>query len=112
MSKKQNVKGSKILTDEELEELIEEATVDCYDESESLSGFVIMIEDNLEFPFVAKVIGEEVIVTGVTEEKDKILAECERKGKKYNIDIQDIEFTSLLKGSEWIDAYKKWKGWD
>jgi len=110
MSKKQNVKGCKILTDEELEELIEEATVDCYDESECLSGFAVMKEENLEFPFVAKVIGEEVIVTGVTEGKDNILAECERKGKKYNIDILDIEFTSLVKGSEWIDAYKKWKG--
>ncbi len=111
MSKKQNV-HSEILTDEELEELIEEATVDCHDESECLSGFAVMIEDNLEFPFVAKVIGEEVTVTGVTEEKDNILAECERKGKKYNIDILDIEFTSMIKGSEWVDAYKKWKGWD
>jgi hypothetical protein len=108
MSKKQNV-SSKILTDEELEKLIEEAIVDCCDESECLSGFAVMIEDNLEFPFVAKVIGEEVIVTGVTEEKDRILAECERKGKKYNIDILDLEFTSPVKGSEWIDAYKKWK---
>ncbi len=111
MNKKQNV-SSKKLTDKELEKLIEEATVDCYDESECLSGFAVMMEDNLEFPFTAKVIGEEVIVTGVTEEKDKILAKCERKGKKYNIDILDIEFTSLVKGSEWIDAYKKWKGWD
>ncbi len=111
MSRKQNVSG-KILTDKELKELIEEATVDCYDESECLSGFAVMIEDNFEFPFVAKVVGEEVIVTGVTEEKDRILAECERKGKKYDIDIQDIEFTSLVKGGEWVDAYKKWKGWD
>lgn len=72
MSKKQNV-SSKTLTDEELEELIEEATVDCYDESECLSSFAVMIEDNLEFPFVAKVIGEEITVTGVTEEKNRIL---------------------------------------
>ncbi len=111
MSKKQNV-SSKILTDEELEELIEEATVDCHDESECLSGFVVMIEDNLDFPFVAKVIGEEVTVIGITEGRDNILAECERKGKKYDVDILDIEFTSMVKGSEWIDAYKKWKGWD
>lgn len=108
MNKKQNV-SSKILTDEELEKLIEEATVDCYDESECLAGFAVMIQDNLEFPFVARVIGEKVTVTGVTEEDERILAECERKGKKYNIDILDIEFTSLVKGSEWIDAYKNGK---
>ena len=97
------------LTKKQLEDLIDEATVDCYDDSECLSGFTVMIEDNLEFPFSAKVIGEEIMVTGVTEEKDEILAECERKGKKYTVDILNVEFTSPVKGSEWIDAYRQWK---
>ena len=101
----------KKLTDDELDELIEEATVDCYDDSECISGFASMIEDNLEFPFSAKVIGEDVMVTGVTQEKDEVLAECERKDKKYTVNILNVEFTSPVKGIEWLDAYKKWKGW-
>ena len=34
-----------------LYELIEEATVDAYDESEQRMGFYTLIEDNLRFPF-------------------------------------------------------------
>ena len=36
---------------ERLEELIEEATVDCYDEEEQHSGLLTMIEDDVVFPF-------------------------------------------------------------
>ena len=42
-----------------LRELIEEATVDCYDESEQHVGLLTMIEENVECPFPATVIGEE-----------------------------------------------------
>ena len=47
-----------------LRELIEEATVDCYGEEEELTGLLTMIQDNVACPFHAKVIGEEVTVTG------------------------------------------------
>ncbi|SRR5258708_25902929 len=100
----------KKLNDDELDDLIEEATIDCYDDSECLSGFAVMIGDNLEFPFLAKVIGEEVTVTGVTDKSGEILAECERKGKRYTVDILNVEFISPVKGTGWIDAYRKWKG--
>lgn len=50
---------------ERLEELIEEATVDCYDEEEQHSGLLTMIEDEVVFPFDAKVIGEIVQITGM-----------------------------------------------
>ena len=34
-----------------LDEMIKEATVDCYDELEQASGFYTMIEDHLAVPF-------------------------------------------------------------
>ena len=43
--------------------LIEEATVDCYDQHEQHSGLLTMIADSVECPFHARVIGEEVLVT-------------------------------------------------
>ena len=39
------------LSEKELDALVEEATVDAYNEEEQLSGFAVMIEDNLEIPF-------------------------------------------------------------
>ena len=47
------------------EELIEEATVDCYDEEEQHSGLLTMIENEVVFPFAAKVIGAIVRSTGI-----------------------------------------------
>ena len=43
-----------------LHALIEEATVDCYGESEQHLGLVTMVEENVACPCTAKVIGEEV----------------------------------------------------
>src|SRR4051812_32431488 len=45
-----------------LRALIEEATVDCYDEDEQHVGLMTMVEENVVCPFKAKVIGEEVEV--------------------------------------------------
>jgi hypothetical protein len=36
------------LSEEELDALVEEATVDAYNDEEQLGGFAVMIEDNLE----------------------------------------------------------------
>jgi hypothetical protein len=38
-------------SDARLEELIEQATVDCYNEEEQVTGLFTMIEDNLAIPF-------------------------------------------------------------
>jgi hypothetical protein len=38
-------------TSARLDELIEEATVDCYDEEEQATGFFTMIDENLASPF-------------------------------------------------------------
>lgn len=46
--------------------MVEEATVDCYDEKEQLTGLATMIEDNLRVPFETTVLGVTVTVTGVS----------------------------------------------
>lgn len=46
-----------------LEELIDEATVDCYGEEEENTAFLTMIEEHVGCPFRAKVVGEMVDVT-------------------------------------------------
>ena len=53
------------LTTKYLNELIEEATTDAYNESEQAGGFFAMIEENLALPFVTQVLGQEVTVAKV-----------------------------------------------
>src|SRR5437879_7609217 len=48
-----------------LEEMIEEATVDCYNESEQLMGWLTAIGDNLAVPFETTVLGVPVVVDRV-----------------------------------------------
>ena len=52
----------KRLTDDELAEMIEEATVDAYGPSEQVSGFYTMLEEHLDLPFSTQVLGVDVVV--------------------------------------------------
>ena len=55
-----------------LQSLIEEATVDCYDEHEEHMGMLTMIEENVVCPFKAKVIGEVVEVVDLRYRKSGV----------------------------------------
>jgi hypothetical protein len=48
-----------------LAKLVEDATVDCYDESEQVTGIYTMIGDNLTLPFETTVLGVRVTVERV-----------------------------------------------
>ena len=71
------------LSDEELDALVEEATVDAYGDDEQLGGFAVMIEDNLEFPFETTVLGVMVTVNGISQTESGIIADCARDGFRY-----------------------------
>ena len=53
-----------------LAEMIEEATVDAYDDSEQATGWFTMLEDNLELPFETEVLGITVRVTRIEQRDD------------------------------------------
>jgi len=57
------------LSEEELDALVEQATVDAYNDEEQFGGFAVMIEDNLEMPFETTVLGVMVTVKSVTQTK-------------------------------------------
>ena len=93
-----------------LREMIEEATVDAYNESEQATGWACVLEDKLELPFETIVLGVAVQVVGMEVNKDNsIVAVCQRGGSKQRIPLADLPLpTKRLKGAEWIEAYKRW----
>ena len=93
-----------------LDALIAEATVDCYNEGECVTGFYTMLEDNIAVPFQTVVLGVDVTVTGVDLTEDgQITAVCTRGKAKQRIPILDLPLpTPPPKGAEWIDAYRRW----
>ncbi len=66
--------------------MIEQATVDCYEESEQATGLYTMIEDNLAVPFETTVLGVLVTVGRVQLTlRDEIVAVCRRAGTRQTV---------------------------
>jgi hypothetical protein len=91
-----------------LEELVEEATVDAYTEDEQRTGFLTMIQDNLDVPFETKVLGVPVQVTGIDfNDAEEIVAICKRGARVQRIPVLDLPLpTPPPEGFEWIEAYR------
>jgi hypothetical protein len=97
------------LTTAELDKLIEEATVDCHDESEQVSGFYTMLEEYLALPFKTKVLGAQVMVEDELTDAEEIVAVCARGGSTQAISLLDLPLpVPPPRGAEWIEAYRRW----
>jgi hypothetical protein len=104
-----SIRGANVTT-AELDKLIEEATVDCYDESEQIAGFCTMIEETLGLPFQTEILGVQVTVedVGLTE-VEEIVAICKRGQARQAISILDLPLpVPPPVGAEWIEAYRRW----
>jgi hypothetical protein len=90
--------------------LIEEATVDAYDESEQAMGFHAMLSEHVDLPFKTKVLGLEVSVTDIElAEDDSIVAICAAGAARQRIGLLDLPLPAKRPdGAEWIDAYRLW----
>lgn len=100
------------LTEARLRELVTDATVDCHDDSEQVSGLFDMIEDNLDIPFDTKVLGVEVAVESLELKRGyEIVAICRRGRHVQAISLPDLPLPRPLpEGWEWIEAYRSWAG--
>jgi hypothetical protein len=79
------------LTDEALEDLIEQATVDAYDECEQISGFECMLSWKLSLPFQSEVLGVKVKVVKIEASADnQIVAVCVRGSFRQRIPLLDL----------------------
>jgi hypothetical protein len=106
-------KGASRLRTAHLDKLIEEATVDCYNESEEVTGIFTMLEENLAVPFPTTLLGVEVTVERVDLNKaGEIVAVCRRGRERLRVPVIDLPLPEVHpKGAEWIDAYRRWAGW-
>jgi hypothetical protein len=93
-----------------LDALIAEATVDCHDQSECVTGFYTILVENLAVPFQTVVLGVDVIVTDVDLTDDgQIVAICMRGAATQRISVLELPLpTPPPEGAEWIDAYAQW----
>jgi Calcium binding len=109
MRKRKTAQGM-VTSHRQLDKLIEEATVDCYNEEEQASGFFTMIEEHLVLPFATRVLGIEVSVIAIEMDDDGGLeVVCEHAGERQSIRLTDLPLPSPPpSGAEWIAAYRRW----
>jgi hypothetical protein len=97
------------LSGAELDELVAEATVDCYGEDEQLTGLAAMIADNLAVPFETTVLGVTVTVPAIDQADSGIVAICVRGKHRQAISVLDLPLPDPPPpGAEWIAAYRRW----
>jgi hypothetical protein len=99
------------LTKARLAEMIEQATVDAYGDSEQITGWLTMLEENLAVPFETKVLGVLVTVERVDlDGSEQIVAICRRGRARQSLPIIDLPLPRPLPdGAEWIEAYRHWR---
>jgi hypothetical protein len=105
-----NNNRAKLLASARLDQMIEEAIVDAYGESEQITGFYTMLEDNLAVPFQTDILGVEVTVERVDMTDDEqLVAVCARGKSRQRIPVLDLPLPDPPpKGAEWIDAFRRW----
>jgi hypothetical protein len=98
----------------ELDELIEEITVDAYGEAEQLWAFHQAFEEEIPVPSGAFVIGEPVSVQAFDfdgNERRGLVAKCLRPdGRKYVVAASDVVFPPGSEGARYVASYRKWMG--
>jgi hypothetical protein len=66
--------------------MVAAATLDCYNDSECVTGFYTMLDEHLEVPFATDVLGVDVTVTGIDlGDDDQIVAICTRERWRQRI---------------------------
>jgi hypothetical protein len=102
--------GMTSLPTSRLEELIEQATVDCANASEQVCGLFTQLEEALATPFQTTVLGVQATVTAVDlTADDDIVALVRRGSQRQRFRLLDLTLPDPPPaGTEWIHAYRRW----
>lgn len=108
--KSQAARASRSISRRRLNEMIGEAIVDCYNESEQVGGLFTMLEDNLAVPFVTSLLGMEITVERLDlNDAEEVVAVCKRGSERQRVPIFDLPLpTPKPAGADWIEAYRQW----
>jgi hypothetical protein len=112
-TKTKSLVWTKVLNEMEVREALDEATVDAYDEDEQHSGLLSTIDEQLAFPFQAKVLGEVVTVVGMEwPEEDGLGLDfvVERNGEQHRVEARSVDvLPPFPAGHLFLAAYLDWK---
>jgi len=93
------------------DQLIDDITVDAYDTSEQLSGFLEVFLSEVDVPTLAAVLGIGVEVVGFDVEGDErrgLVAKCRHRQGAGTISLADVRFDEESIAGWLHAAYRTW----
>jgi len=99
-------------TDPELDSLIAEITVDCYDDDEALTGFENAFDEEATFPIPATLIDQqiEILAIGTRNGRRELIATCQHAGRKHDVALLDTNIHPDDPATRLLNAYRHWLG--
>lgn len=91
-----------------LDDLIDEALTDAYGESEQVTGFYTILENDLHLPFETRILGVTATVERVDiTDDDQLVAVCRAGKTRQRISLSELPLPSPPpKGTDWIIVYR------
>jgi hypothetical protein len=91
-----------------LDDLIDEALTDAYGESEQVTGFYTILENDLHLPFETRILGVTATVERVDiTDDDQLVAVCRAGKTRQRISLSELPLPSPPpKGADWIIVYR------
>jgi hypothetical protein len=95
------------------EELLERATIDCYDEEEEFSSLLCTLDEHLCFPLRAKILGIEVEMLGLDSIQSSLrrgfVAEVRGGNQLHTVGLFDLALLdSDPESAEWLAMARWW----
>lgn len=101
---------------EDLDQLIKEITTNAHGDDEQVWAFHNALQDGIELPCDAFVIGEPVSVVGFDYDGNQrrgLVARCRREdGPEHVVSASEVVLAERSSGSHFLAAYRKWLGLD
>ena len=94
----------------QLDQLIDEITVDCHDGVEQLMGFESAFDEEANFPCPVTVVGAPVKILHIGRGgcRRELIATCERAGKRYEIALLDVDIHDDPNIARLLAGYRRW----
>ena len=97
----------------ELDSLIDDLTVDAYNDEEQLAGFLVGADEAIPPGEPALLVGVEVNVFEVDSGPDArtgLTARVQRDGQTYDVALADLTFDADSQLGPIVAAYRRWQG--
>ncbi len=101
------------LSPAELDALINDLIVDCYNDEEQLTGLLTGAEEALVIGEVATIAGADIRIMAVdfpSGMRRGLTAVCERDGERFELSLADIRFGDASELGRVAGAYRRWLG--